>query len=352
MTVFSCILYLMKFDFRKIWSRRLFRFLAFGVAEIILIFSCVAVGYVFGAEKPSGFNIDRTGESASDNSFSYINPLLDCEEAGLMISSQAVLMKQDIIDTIENLRQDNSLYTLSVYYRNLNNGEWFGLNEHEKFYPASLMKVPTYIAFIRYAEEHPEVWDRKISINSTARDSVRNIVSSVTPEKDREYPVRELLRLMIRESSNVASDAILKIMPVKYIDLLLQELGLPGSITDRLYSLEVKQYAGFFRILYNASYLNRRDSAGALKLLSETSYRKALVRDLPENITVAHKFGEREFDGDSIKQFHDCGIIYYPGNPYILCVMTRGVDLTDMQSSVAVISRHIYDQVDMSVKSK
>ena len=58
---------------------------------------------------------------------------------------------------------------------------------------------------------------------------------------------------------------------------------------------------------------------------------------VPAGTVIAHKFGEwgRERPEGFEQQFHDCGIVYRPGRPYLACVMTRGrslptlVDLTD-----------------------
>ena len=57
---------------------------------------------------------------------------------------------------------------------------------------------------------------------------------------------------------------------------------------------------------------------------------------------------EREIDisGAKTKQLHDCGIIYYPGNPYLLCVMTRGDSFGELSSTIRDISDIIYGVVN------
>jgi hypothetical protein len=56
--------------------------------------------------------------------------------------------------------------------------------------------------------------------------------------------------------------------------------------------ITVKDYASFFRILFNASYLDQDMSEKALSLLTQVEYKKALVAGVPDTIAVAHKFGE------------------------------------------------------------
>ena len=112
--------------------------------------------------------------------------------------------------------------------------------------------------------------------------------------------------------------------------------------------------AAFYRILFNASYLNRADSEEVLKILSNTTYRNGIPAGVPENVLVAHKFGERyptNVENNSqlhMLQLHDCGIIYYPKRPYILCIMTRGDNLETQQTVIAHISSFIYEKISRS----
>ncbi len=55
--------------------------------------------------------------------------------------------------------------TIGIYVRNLNNGPWFGINEDEKYSPASLMKVPILITFLKWIESDPNILTRKILVN-------------------------------------------------------------------------------------------------------------------------------------------------------------------------------------------
>lgn len=56
-------------------------------------------------------------------------------------------------------------------------------------------------------------------------------------------------------------------------------------------------------------------------------------------IEVAHKFREREAGSD--QQLHDCVIVYYQPDPYILCVMTRRKDINDLAPVIQNISKQV-----------
>ncbi|MDO8560151.1 MAG: serine hydrolase [bacterium] len=68
--------------------------------------------------------------------------------------------------------------------------------------------------------------------------------------------------------------------------------------------MSVKDYASFFRILYNASYLNREQSERALGLMTKTRFRDGIIAGVPAGRPVAHKFGERTTleDGKPVAQ--------------------------------------------------
>jgi hypothetical protein len=85
-------------------------------------------------------------------------------------------------------------------------------------------------------------------------------------------------------------------------------------------------------------------SEKALAYLARTDYRKGLVAGVPPTIAVAHKFGLRRMN--EMKQLHDCGIVYYPDHPYLLCVMTSGPVPDYLDTTIADISRFIFEAVD------
>jgi len=72
-----------------------------------------------------------------------------------------------------------------------------------------------------------------------------------------------------------------------------------------------------------------------------------LRRFIPQEITIASKFGFfREPKGrPRSAQLHECGIIYQPGAPYVLCVMTRAENCSDdrMAEVLANVSRIVWE---------
>lgn len=253
----------------------------------------------------------------------------------------------------KEIQEKNPGIHLSVYFRNLNNGPWFGINENEKFVPASLMKVPLLMMYLRWVELDPSILDQ--TVNTTILTETSQYFK---PEREitigSAHTIKELLEYMIRYSNNTASDTLIANIPEKFLTQMLTDFAIPLP-TDAGYELTVREYASFFRILYNASYLSQEHSNDALSLLSQTAFSNGMIAKIPKTLTVAHKFGERNLtneDGSITNQLHDCGIVYYEPYPYLLCVMTRGenVEFPKLASVIQDTSKIVYDQVSSLYK--
>jgi len=167
------------------------------------------------------------------------------------------------------------------------------------------------------------------------------------------YTVDELLTRMIVYSDNDALFLLVDHLGEPLVSQTFKEVGLPDPFADghkeQEYALTVEQYVLSLRLLYNASYLSKAMSEKALGLLTEIEFRQGLVEGVPPDIPVAHKFGERVSD-DSFhnKELHDCGVIYYPAHPYLLCVMTKGDSFQYLDDGIKEISQTVYEEVDRS----
>jgi beta-lactamase class A len=84
----------------------------------------------------------------------------------------------------------------------------------------------------------------------------------------------------------------------------------------------------------------------ALALLAASEFKGALAAGVPDGIRVAHKYGVHNLTNDRL--FHDCGIVYHPLRPYMLCVMTRGNDLDSNIRFIADVSKRVYEQVQQN----
>lgn len=286
--------------------------------------------------------------------YKFISPLLECDTGQKLYQGQTVALKEKLNNLITEKIEAKKSSAVAVYFRDLRNGPWFGINENIKFVPASLMKVPVMLAYYKLAESDSTVLKKKIMLNQTVPENYeQSYKPSQKIESGKEYSVEELLHHMIAYSDNDALSLLLQNIDQQFLIRSYTDLGviIPGakSLDDEL---TVREYSSFFRILYNASYLEPEYSEQALQALSRSDFKNGIVAGLPENIQVAHKFGERFDIGpgnqtSSEKQLHDCGIVYDPNYPYLLCVMSKGDNFDELSKTIKEISQTIYSSLSI-----
>lgn len=280
--------------------------------------------------------------------YEFINPLLECDNFNSEGEVALSLMRYEIENYINGAKATGTASHISVYFRSLNNGAHLGIKSDERYAPASLLKVPYLLLVLKRAQDNPSFLQKKILFHKRVGGIAPNITDTGLVVLGKSYSVEELVYKMIVHSDNDAKDMLVALFTDADVLQMLAEIGLaiPNATNDNEI-MSVKEYASFFRILYNATYLNRTYSEKALNLLSQTTFKAGLLAGLPEGMVVAHKFGERGFLNSNVVQLHDCGIVYVNNNPYLLCVMTRGTDFQQLGRVIADISAIAYRNVSV-----
>lgn len=290
----------------------------------------------------SGIHSSEFHEERYTQEYKFISPLLECDTGE---SKELSSFDDEIKNIADGLMQNGTITDVSYYFRDLNNGIWIGINEDDEFAPASLMKLPLMISYLKEAEENPLLVEKTYTFTKEDDNyEKQNIKPTETMVIGQNYTVRDLINRMIMYSDNSALRILLKNSGA-FGMRVFTDLGvvLPEGNEDEDF-MSVRTYSRFFRILYNGSYLNFANSDVALRILSLSQYDDGIVSGVPENIVVAHKFGEREVSGAI--QLHDCGIVYYPKEPYIVCIMTKGSDINRLSSAISELSKVTYESVD------
>jgi beta-lactamase class A len=276
--------------------------------------------------------------------YKFISPLLRVDIPESNGDKNTITLKNKIENYIS--ANNNLADNVSVYFRNPSHYRRFTINQNEKYDPASVIKIVVMMAYFRQASLDPQLLSRKIIFDSKENSTSYNF----PPKKDivpgETYTINDLISYMIIDSSNDAKNLLVKSDELSLINNVLEDLQLqPLKYQETEGFMDVYTYASFFRTLYNATYLSDEMSEKALSLLSKTDFKDGLAAGLPKDIVIADKFGERNNLDDGVKQLHDCGIIYYPDNHYLLCIMTRGSSFGDLEKILKNISSITYNEV-------
>jgi beta-lactamase class A len=290
--------------------------------------------------------INKLTEQRKNSGYQFINPLIECDNYLPENNASEALIKSEIESYSNELLVEKKATQISVYYRDLNNGSWLGINEDEHYSPASLLKVPIMIAALKKCEKDPSFLKKKIKFERYIDNVVANIIDTGWVQIGKSYTVEELIVKMIAYSDNEAKNLLLLEIGDNAFNQTFIDAGIaPLDFKYTTDVITVKEYSSFFRLLYNATYLNKELSEKALSILSKSDFKNGLVAGIPQGITISHKFGERAFNENNIKQLHDCGIVYLNNEPYLICVMTRGFEFDELGKIIANISKIVYTQV-------
>jgi beta-lactamase class A len=295
--------------------------------------------------------ISKTGsvtgsQEVRSGGYTLINPLLDCAEIKSASLGQMKVLESLLRDYIKKSKADGNSELISVYFRDLNNGPWLGINEEENYSPASLLKVPIMISALYQQQIDPTFLSKMILYNKSTNSTQQLMEDPVHITLGSTYSIKQLIEYMIIHSDNEAKNLVFQNIPFSSYKEIYNELGIDlNKFAKKENFMTVREIASFYRVLYNSSFLSRQMSQYALSLLTRTTFTNALVAGVPKNIVVAHKFGIRSFGNSPLKQYHDCGIVYKPGKPYLLCVMTRGKDNKKLETVIADISKIVYNNL-------
>lgn len=284
--------------------------------------------------------------SAPVPQFPLINPLIGCRLPSNSFG-EFNPAKEAVSLFIAGEKKQKHIDSMSVYFSDLNIGAWFGIGEDENFALASMLKVPVMMAYFKQAQSDPSVLHKKLILEKG--ELIPNVTQNIKPgqtiEFNKPYTVEELIRRMIVYSDKLADELLLINVDDAALRNVYKTLGLQCP-DDRRCEVEssVKTVSEMLRILYNATYLNDEFSEKALGLMTQSEYRSELVAGLPRLLKVAHKYGERGYAGTDMV-LSDCGIVYYPNHPYVLCVMAHGTDKERIGQSIRLTSQIIFSLV-------
>jgi beta-lactamase class A len=295
--------------------------------------------------------LDASGDDAGVNgsplrrthtSYAYVSPLLACNVGATVPSSSLDDLRATLGGVIDSATAGGKVDAASVYFTQLDTGEWTEIDSDDGYVPASLMKVPVLMAYLKDAEQNPNLLLRQVTIETDpVPDEQQDIPPTSRVIVGQIYTIEQLLRLMTSYSDNRALVLLMHSVNPTTLGAVLGELGIPIPAPAGGYTITPRLYSRLFRILYNATYLSDEMSERALAMLGASDYGDGIVAGVDKGTRVAHKFGEaniKRSDRSPGHELHDCGIVY-TDRPYLLCVMTRGGDVRELARLNADISR-------------
>lgn len=256
--------------------------------------------------------------------------------------------QNDIIINFIDLRTQLQDYTkkiperMGLYFEYLPSGTSIGIHEKEEFALASLLKVPIAMAAL------DQIHTGKIS-PSTQLTLDKSHLDPYYGELWQEGPgykltLEKAVEIMLIKSDNTAARVISDAIPDGATEKIFDLLDIPKVQKGEALVVTPKNYSSILRSLYLASVLPKEESNQLLGMLTRTDFHDRIAGGVPTTIPVAHKIGVHTSPNAALSIFTDCGIVYIPKRPYILCLMIEGQEISAFQYMTNV-SRIIYTYV-------
>lgn len=270
---------------------------------------------------------------------SYIKPLMFVDEE--CPTEDLAPLQLTLSKIIDKYKQNDNLTTASVYLKDFSTNKWTAVNETEKFEPGSLFKVPILIACLKMEEKTPGFLNKEILYDKTFNLGKVVAYENKSIKFGLKYTIKELLKYMISYSDNYATALIETVINGPIVIKMFTDFGLdaPNFAAPQYFFTSVG-YSYFMRSIYNASYLTISNSEYAAEVLSTCEFKEGIVKGLPANVKIIHKFGES--GNQTEKQLHESAVIYLKNKPYLLTIMTKGRDPEQLPKLIQEISQTVY----------
>jgi beta-lactamase class A len=325
--------------------------LVIGGAAVLAVAAVAFTGGYFVARGTAAEAAEPdTRESVSTSRLT--SPFIEC--VGESRYNQGLLLaREEVLRYIGESRAKDATLQVSVYGRDLHDGAWMGIDERAPYVPASLLKVHVMAYVLAQADKDPTLLERRMTYpgrqGMKGEDTMAGAADSLLMRPGQSYSVRDLLFRMIAYSDNHAKELLMSTgITEADLDRFTHDFNASPTYEGGLPIVNAKSYSAVFRILYNSNLLSRERSEYALELLTKTRFHVGLRKYLPGGIPVASKYGFQSYAGPyaAKNQLHECGIIYTPGAPYILCILTKSDKQSpdELAEIIANISRIVWEQ--------
>lgn len=264
----------------------------------------------------------------ASSEYEYINPILAVDAPKRQEFLENKVLEQSIQHVIEEYSREGKIIQSSVYFKELETGRWMGISENVKYAVGKPFKLPLLITLFKEAEQDDQFLEQPISQEGTEFLSRGKLIDN-----------------MILKQDDQSADQLYSEIDLELIDEIYSDLGLElTTASEGQHTLSPKMYSLLFRILYNATYLQRDFSEKILSLLASDRQLQGISANLPKNINVAH-FGETVLTQNSLAYSHDCGITYYPKHPYVVCVLASHIPGREIEPFFQEIGTTIYNDM-------
>jgi beta-lactamase class A len=266
-------------------------------------------------------------------------------------------------DKLEELEERSRARALAVAVHDLETGQQFRYRSERWFHAASTIKLAVLLGVFAAIHRGKLLPQSRLHVRNRFRSaydgrsfrvlSERDADSEVQAAVGRTMRVSELARHMIVRSSNLATNLLLDLLGISFLQQVLDDYQLAGvdlrrGVEDELafeHNINNRTTADglvqLLRLIAEERAFTPELSHTMLDILHDQEFRSGIPAGLPAVARVAHKTGEISTIA------HDAGIVYLPKRkPYVVAILTEWEpETTGRSPTIAAASYMIYEHL-------
>lgn len=264
---------------------------------------------------------------------------------------------------LQKLEERSQATSLSVAMLDLATGDAFGYKADRWYHAASTIKLAVLLGLFAAIHQGRYVLEARLHVRNRFRSAFDGSAYRVQSERDADFAVQsavgrtmrlgELARNMIIRSSNLATNLLLDLLGIEFLQRTLDQFGLKGidlirGVEDELAfenginnRVTADGLVQLLRVIAEERAFTSELSRRMIDILHEQEFRSGIPAGLPAGARVAHKTGEISTIA------HDAGVVYLPKRPpYIVAILTEWQPgITGRSATIAAASYMIYEHV-------
>lgn len=266
-------------------------------------------------------------------------------------------------DKLEELEERSRARALAVAVLDLETGREFRYRSDQWFHAASTIKLAVLLGAFASIHGGKLLPQSRLHVRNRFRSAYDGSAFRVLSERDADSEVQaaigttmrlsELARNMIIRSSNLATNLLLELLGIEFLQHVLEEYSLSGidlrrGVEDELafeHNIDNRVTAEglvqLLRLMAEERAFTPELSRAMVEILHEQEFRSGIPAGLPAHARVAHKTGEISTIA------HDAGIVYLPKRkPYVVAILTEWEPETSGRSpTIAAASYMIHEHL-------
>ncbi len=250
----------------------------------------------------------------------------------------------NFLDLRKELRSQVAPYgkDFGFYFEYLPTGTSIGVNEKEEFHAASLFKVPVVMAYYKQRERLQMTNDPEVEIKEEHLDN--EFGTLYRKGVGHKIKLSEAVKLALEDSDNTAARLVATNVKETDFNEVYSGIDIDLMSDEDGAIMTAKNYSSILKALYFSAVLGKDSSSEILDYLTKSEFNDKLAAGVPPGVPVAHKIGDFVDKETGDKAYMDCGIVYIPRRPYLLCMVSMTDEATASQR-MSNLSKKVYDYV-------